>query len=152
MMGLNVMWKFNSTYYCTKTNAIPISLPPKIQYSLINWILWRLLPSRSERWEREAQNALLIDSLVTAPVHPHFHVSLSIHICLPYLLLSKHTAPPKPYLWSVFLSLPLFCSLSCIICVLSRPHFISPGDNLSLSFFFSLAPSLTPSLSTAHSE
>lgn len=68
------------------------SVPQKIQYSLINLILWGCLSSRSTLWEAEAQSALLIDSLVTALLRLHSYVSLAIHNCLSYLL----SAAPFP--------------------------------------------------------
>lgn len=138
------------TWTSSHHNVSTHQFQQKIQYSLINRILRGRMPLRSELWEAEAENELLIDHLVTAPVHLHSpFISVSLIFCL---LLPLQAAPTT--LFVIFFALPLFCSLSLIICVLSSPHFIFAGDNLSLSLslYLYLAPSLTPSLSTSQSQ
>lgn len=79
-------------------------------------------PPRPWLWETEVEGKAVLSELST-------RLCLSIHNRFSYLLSVARfpsLLPPQPYFQSF---LPLFCSLSCIICVLSCPHFTFPGDN-----------------------
>ncbi len=128
--GLIITWQFKSRYILTWTSRrqkvahLHISVPQNIQYSLINRILWGRLPSRSELWEAEAESALLIDSLVTAPVHlhsPFISVSLIFSLLFPFRAYCSHNPICDLFLLSSTLLFSLMHNLSSFLSSLYFP-------------------------------
>lgn len=143
-------WTLTSASRRRNVARFHMSIPQKIQYRVINRNLRGRLPSRSELWEAEAENALFIDSLVTATVlhSPFISASLISSLLLPSQAYCSHNL----YLWSFLLPSTLLFSLMHNLCSFLSSLYFPWRQSLSLPLYLSPAPSLTPSLSTAQSE
>lgn len=155
--GLIITWNFKSRYVHQGTkrfygvNSTENTILSNKSDSVGALVL------ESKLWEAEAQSAVLIDSLVTAPVHLYSYVSLAIHNCLSYLFSAApfpSILPTLPYLWSFFFTYPsilLFTFMPNLCFFLSSLYF-PQRQSLSISPWLCLSLHRSPMLSQNNSS